>query len=362
MRPPFTCVYREIWDEERFWDLSDSGKLVYFYTLTTTLGNGLGCFKAGIGAMVEESRMLEETFKEGFQQCLKAGFFEYDEYYRVLFLPNYLKRNAPMNPNGLMAIGKDFVKIPDSMLKVKCYQSVKNWVDSKGDKFMEAFVITFGQEPGNVPGNVTGNVPVNDLETYSQSQSNSKSDRYISNNNDITVKQEQIVTVPESNYDRSSLKPISRKLGDILYTYFAHLGQFQCDDWAVRLNSEFGKHLDLPALFTEMGKTYEGNQKKVVPGKEWGHFRLWCRNAMMGGKEFQLESKNGEKVNQGVDIFKSKSGRQRFVGLFKEAGKTIEECVETASEDGSVPGSMILQWQKDLEEYEQELKEAGGGE
>lgn len=168
--------------------------------------------------------------------------------------------------------------------------------------------------------------------------------------------------VPGSEgHDRSNLRPVNRKLGDILFEYFSHLGQFQCDDWAVRLNAEFGTSLNLPALFTEMGKTYEGNQKKVHPGKEWGHFRLWCRNAMMG-KEFRIQAPGGDKDSAGVDIFKSKSGRQRFVGLFKESGKTIAECVDTAAGDGSVPQSMVLQWQKDLEEYEQELKEVDGGE
>jgi hypothetical protein len=153
MRPPYTCIYREIWDERRFWSLSEPAKLVYFYVLTTPLGNGIGCFKAGRAAMLEESRMLERTFLDGFDECCKAGLLEYDETDRVVWLKNYFKRNPPNNPNGLKSMAHDYVRVPDCKLKSKCYHTVMEWCKKKGGTFPATFEATF-EEPCVEPSEV----------------------------------------------------------------------------------------------------------------------------------------------------------------------------------------------------------------
>lgn len=135
--------------------MSDGAKLVCFYVLTTPLGNGLGCFKAGMGAMVEDSRINPKSFRESFGECISKGWFEYDEHNRVLMIPKYFERNPPINPNGITAVGKYFASIPASDLKTKCYQVVEKWAATKMESFMESFHKSFGVSLPEPPGKVS---------------------------------------------------------------------------------------------------------------------------------------------------------------------------------------------------------------
>lgn len=154
VRGPYTCLYREVWNDERFWSRSEIGRLVYLYILSSPLGNGLGCYKAGIASMVEDSRIAEKRFREGFAEGLRESFpgplFKYDEHARVVLVTKYLERNAPNNPNGIKALGKAFITIPDCALKVECYQMVKRFVESKGESFRESFLESFTEPPGTI--------------------------------------------------------------------------------------------------------------------------------------------------------------------------------------------------------------------
>jgi len=164
-REPFTCLYRGIWNDEKFWLRSELGQRVYLYLLSTPLGNGLGCFRAGMAAMAEDLRMtparFDEGFKEGFDERLGEPLFLYDENSRVIFIPKYLERNPPSNPNGIRSLSKAFILIPDCKLKHDCYLTVKAFVEGKknpskngGETFVEAFSRTFVEPSPNHTGNL----------------------------------------------------------------------------------------------------------------------------------------------------------------------------------------------------------------
>lgn len=154
MKAPYTCVYREIWDDPKFWTMEPMSKLTFFYLMTTPMGNGIGCFKAGFAAMIEESRLDFETFSITFKDCCDKGLVEYDDYARVVYLPNYFLRNLPANPNGIVALSKDYVRVPNSPLKVKCYEMIREWCKNKKTKkveFLPTFIETFGENPPTLP-------------------------------------------------------------------------------------------------------------------------------------------------------------------------------------------------------------------
>jgi len=111
------------------------------------------------------------------------------------------------------------------------------------------------------------------------------------------------------NYNRENVTPYHRTLADTLHNYFDHIALQTCDEWAVRLDSEYGQQLDLQKLFLEVGKTYRGNPKKVVPGREWGHLRAWCRNSVKRS-EFQ---KNGDGPQKKLTSMEELQERNREV-------------------------------------------------
>jgi len=170
-REPFTCLYRGIWNDDKFWLRSELGQRVYLYVLSTPLGNGLGCFKAGMAAMAEDLRMLPSRFAEGFGEGFDERYgeplFDYDEGARVVFIPKYLERNPPSNPNGIRALAKAFVSIPDCKLKLDCYQTVKAFVERKnptteggGKTFAQAFAESFAKPSPNHTANVDRTMPL----------------------------------------------------------------------------------------------------------------------------------------------------------------------------------------------------------
>lgn len=382
MRIPFTCIYREIWDDEVFCDLPDHAKLVCFYVFTCTFGNGVGCFKAGFAAMHEESRMQRDQFVDGFKLGMDAGFFMYDKKRRVVYIPQYFKRNEPANPNALISLAKEFVKVPACELKAKCYQYIKQWVTDKGGKFPGTFdeyfeeIKGFESEPSanvapNVPGNVTpnvapnvepnvpANVTPNVLDKQSQSKSPSVSKSKKRGSAPLSEEKEHQKRLREQRpedhgHDRSTFSKPVQEQAAVLEEYFPHIGPATCTEWAYKLNNEFGEKLKLKLLFEEIGKTYTGNENKPVYGREWGHIRSWCNNEL--GRPKGRFRKEGVDASQPIDMFMSRDGRPRFDGgFFKPNNKTVREAVDIAAEDGSMPKSIIGQWYKDLDEYEAEV-------
>lgn len=132
--------------------MSEIGKLVYFYVISAPLGNGLGCFKAGKAAMIEESRLLDKPFAKGFKEGLSQGLFEYDDKHRVVLIPKYFERNPPANPNGITAMSKEYIKIPDCNLKSKCFHIVRTFVETKSEGFRERFRELFKEPSSKPPG------------------------------------------------------------------------------------------------------------------------------------------------------------------------------------------------------------------
>ena len=179
MRPPYTCLYRETWNDRRFLDLSDGAKLAYLYVLSTPLGNGIGCFKAGIGAMEEDSYL--ESFRESFAESLAQSLFEYDPVSRVVLIPRYFVRNYPNNGNVIKSMGKEFARVPDCDLKERCYHIIREWCEERKESFMESFTESFGESypkrPGTDPYSLSPSDPLSDppSNTYTYSPSDPRS-------------------------------------------------------------------------------------------------------------------------------------------------------------------------------------------
>ena len=154
MRTPFTCIERGIWDHRKFRPLSRVGKLVYMYVNTSSYGNSIGCFKAGILAMAEDMGESLKDFQEGFQEGLEMGCFKYDEDSRVVLIPKYIHHNPPNNPNVLKGWGKLFLVIPDSELKSECYSIIEDYCDCSSESLLKAFHEAFEKPPESLSGSL----------------------------------------------------------------------------------------------------------------------------------------------------------------------------------------------------------------
>jgi hypothetical protein len=159
LREPYTCIYRGIWHDVKFRRRSELGQRVYLYLLSSPLGNGLGCYRASRAAMAADLHMggerFAEGFAEGFDPRLGDPLYSYDEEAEVVYLPAYLRRNPPTNPNAVRALGRTFVCVPDCAAKLACYLEVEAYVAERGGDFGRAFGEAF-QRPDVQAATETG--------------------------------------------------------------------------------------------------------------------------------------------------------------------------------------------------------------
>ena len=119
-------VKTSIWHDEKFFGLSDVAQLVWFHVYTNPLSNGLGLYHAPIEGLAAAKRMDVERYREGFEECLREGLFEYDERFQTVYFPNYLKHNKPANPNVMQGILKIWPSLPNSPKKINVFKSLEN--------------------------------------------------------------------------------------------------------------------------------------------------------------------------------------------------------------------------------------------
>ncbi len=139
----FTRVYREIWDDPDFYQLTEIGKLVYLYLITTPIGSQFGIFKAGFASLHEASRLPEKSFRKGFQETSAKGFVKYSKEHLLVWIPRYVPRNPPNNPKVIMGWGNAWNQLPDCELKTESYFSILKFIQGFNADWVKHFESSF---------------------------------------------------------------------------------------------------------------------------------------------------------------------------------------------------------------------------
>jgi len=153
----FRKVETRIWNDEKFRDLSDQAKLVFLLILTHPHMASLGAMRETIPGLAAELGWEEETLSEGFREGLAKGLLEHDPKACFVGLPNFLKYNAPENPNVVLSWIQQADLIPECEAKKALVLRVKIHCQARGKAFVEAFRKAFGEPLGNRWGNRWGN-------------------------------------------------------------------------------------------------------------------------------------------------------------------------------------------------------------
>ena len=106
-----------IWNDDKFPFLSPMAKLVFIHLLTTPYGTPFGLFKCSLNALIDESRIPEKGYREGFKEVLSKGMAYYNENHLLIYIPNFVKHNPPANPNVVKSWRKIFNELPNCNLK-----------------------------------------------------------------------------------------------------------------------------------------------------------------------------------------------------------------------------------------------------
>ena len=186
-----------IWNDAKFASLSHEAQRTFLFILTHPQMTAFGAFRIGIGGMASElgidyetfTGTLPQTFDETFTgtlggvfgELLSKGLVKYDFRMCLVYAPNFLKYNAPDNPNIANGWLSSLDFLPECELLIDVLESAFVACDRFEDKkskenskvktqtFLRTFAERLCKEFGkplpkgfrNVTGNVTPNVTPN---------------------------------------------------------------------------------------------------------------------------------------------------------------------------------------------------------
>lgn len=105
-------VHTAFWRSETASALSDEGKLLALYLLTSDHGNLIGCYRLPTAYVADDLNWSAEKVERVFAETVAKGFANRCETLKWVYLPQYLKFNPLENPNQHKAADKLWAQVP----------------------------------------------------------------------------------------------------------------------------------------------------------------------------------------------------------------------------------------------------------
>jgi hypothetical protein len=134
-----------IWNDAKFRDLSDNGKLTFFMLLTHPNMTALGAMRATLSGLAEELGWPAEAFREAFHEVISKGMAEHDPKACLVALPNFLKYNPPESPNVVKAWLGAVDLLPECALKTRVIAGARAFAEGLTKGFAEALPEVFAK-------------------------------------------------------------------------------------------------------------------------------------------------------------------------------------------------------------------------
>ena len=137
-----------LWDDEDFFGLDDSTRVLWFALLCGPQVTALpGLQRGGIGAIAETLRRAPEGVAKSLHELMARGMVEFDERRRVLWVPNAPKHNPAESPNHIKAWWNRWREIPDCTIKFKHVDILRRFAGLETKSHKQAWDDTFGSLP-----------------------------------------------------------------------------------------------------------------------------------------------------------------------------------------------------------------------
>lgn len=128
-----------IWNDAKFMDLSDSGKLALFFVLTHPNMTAVGAMRHTIPGMAAELGWTAEAFREAFREGCAKDIIKHDERASFVWLPNFIKYNQPESPNVVKAWLAALDLLPECSMRNDLIQHVKDFLKGFAQGFQKSF-------------------------------------------------------------------------------------------------------------------------------------------------------------------------------------------------------------------------------
>lgn len=110
-------VYSSFWQSPETRALSEDGRTLALYLLTSPHANLIGCFRLPDAYAADDLQWASGRVSEGFRELAEKGFLTRDDGTKWVFIRKYLKWNGFENGNVAKAAAKAFDKAPNGLVK-----------------------------------------------------------------------------------------------------------------------------------------------------------------------------------------------------------------------------------------------------
>lgn len=133
-------VHTSFWTSADTQQLSDDGRMLAFYLLTSPHTTIIGCFRLPDGYVCEDLKWTVGRVCKGFEELFRNGFANRCETTKWVWISRFLKWNQPENPNQWKAADKIIEQIPSSCAWKQAFMRVVDYFklpedDRKGNPF-----------------------------------------------------------------------------------------------------------------------------------------------------------------------------------------------------------------------------------
>lgn len=139
MAAKYRKISVQIWNDQKFRQLSDDGKLVFIFVLTHPHMSAIGGMRGTTEGLAAELKWSPKRLSEAFREATERDMVRYDEEACLMILPNFIKHNRPESPNVVVSWQKAFEEMPESYLKFELFQCIERQSAAFPDTFAKAF-------------------------------------------------------------------------------------------------------------------------------------------------------------------------------------------------------------------------------
>lgn len=111
-------VFSSFWQSPEIRALSEDGRTLAFYLLTSPHANLIGCYRLPDAYAAEDLQWGIERVREGFRELSESAFVTRDEGTKWVLIHKYMKWNQFENGNVTKAGVKAYEQVPDGDLKL----------------------------------------------------------------------------------------------------------------------------------------------------------------------------------------------------------------------------------------------------
>ncbi len=127
-----------IWNDKKFRDLSDNGKLAFLLVLTHPDTNQLGMLRSRPMALAMDLGWHPDAMQDAIQELTAMAMLMVDEKAGLIVAPNFLKYNPPNGPNAVKSWGGLIDLLPECDLRSQTLIRVNAFIDGLSDGLKKA--------------------------------------------------------------------------------------------------------------------------------------------------------------------------------------------------------------------------------